>query len=285
MRSVTTQLLASSGFLDFPDGPVSNPTAFWVFSALTTVMVIASIVVAVLETYRLRSALPLAVFASATLWLPNEPFIDAILGFRYAQDSPVILFTLWNRVIPLGALGIGAMFFLFSWAIYRMVKNGTSMARIIVVCVVAGVIDWPMEWGAIHWGLFEYYGHNPSRILGLPITSMVQNCFIYALMAAAILFAAPHIRGWRAILFLPVIPGMYLGGAVLCTWPAYLALHAGWSTPIFLALAAIATAMNVYIPLSALWIAGRYNDFSLREHTSDVASRDAEPVLADGARH
>jgi hypothetical protein len=255
------QTLASGGLLNPPHAISTNTGAFWAFGIVTTAMVVASVVVAVLETYRLRSPLPAAVFVSAALWLPNEPFIDAIVGFQYAQDSPAILFTLWDRVIPLGALGIGAMFFLFPWAIYRMVRRGAPMTRIITVCIVAGLIDWFMEWAAIHWGIFEYYGNNPSRIFGLPFTSMAQNCFIYALMAAAILVAAPHLRGWRYLLFLPVIPGLYLGGAVLCTWPAYLALHGGWSTASFLALAVLATAMNIYLPLSALTIARQYNQW------------------------
>jgi len=251
--------LASGGFLDPPHTLSANTTAFWAFSTATTVIVVASVVVAVVATYRLRSPLPAAVFFSAALWLPNEPFVDAIIGFQYAADSPLILFTLWGRTIPVGVLGVGAMFFLFPWAIYRMVQGGVSTARIVAVCMVAGIIDWFLEWPAIHWGLFEYYGNNPSRVFGLPITSMAQNCFIYALMAAAILVAAPHLRGWRLLLFIPVIPGIYLGGAVLCTWPAYLALHAGWPTAVFLVLAAVSTAMNVYIPLGVLAIARQYN--------------------------
>ena len=264
--------LASGGFLDPPHTLSANTTAFWVFSTATTVIVVASIVVAIVATYRLRSPLPAAVFVSAALWLPNEPFVDAIIGFQYAADSPLILFTLWGRAIPVGVLGVGAMFFLFPWAIYRMVLGGVSTGRIVAVCMVAGIIDWFLEWPAIHWGLFEYYGNNPSRVFGLPVTSMAQNCFIYALMAAAILVAAPHLRGRRLVLFIPVIPGIYLGGAVLCTWPAYLALHAGWPTAVFLVLAAISTAMNVYIPLGVLAIARRYNTWSRRFMDGDQAT-------------
>lgn len=260
--NVPIQALASGGLLDPPGTLCANTVAFWAFSSATTVMVVVSIIVAAVETYRLRSPLPAVVFVSAALWLPNEPFIDAIVGFRYAQDSPVILFTLWGRVIPLEALGIGAMFFLVPWVIYRVVQRGVPTGRIIAVCIAAGILDWIMEWSAIHWGVFNYYGNNPSRILGLPVTSMMQNCFIYALMAAVILVAAPHLRGWRYPLFLPVIPGLYLGGAVLCTWPAYLALHADWPTAVFLLLAVVSAAVNVYLPLSALTIARQYNGWS-----------------------
>jgi hypothetical protein len=268
------QLAAGAGLLDPPPTLTTNTTAFWAFSTSTTLIVVVSVVVAVAETRRLSSPLPAAVFVGAALWLPNEPFVDALLGFHYATNSPVILFTLWDRVIPVGALAIGAMFFLFPWAIYHMVAHGVSIARITSVCIIAGVIDWFLEWPAIHWGVFEYYGHNPSRILGLPATSMMQNCFVYALMAAAILFAAPHLRGWRVLLFIPVIPGLYLGDAVICTWPAYLALHAGWPTAVFLPLAALSVAMNVYIPLSALAIARQYHQWSRREPTA-AAEHDA----------
>lgn len=258
----------SSGLLALPGPLHGNPNVFWSFSAATIAIVVVSVALVAYETNRLRSPLPLVVFASAALWLPNEPFVDAILGFQYATNSPAVLFTLWHRVIPLEVIGVGAMFFIFPWAIYRMVLAGFPQARIVAIMLLAGVIDWTMEWPAIHWHVFEYYGHNPSRILGLPLTSMVQNCFIYALMAAAILLAAPYLRGWRSVLFLPVIPGIYLGGAVLCTWPAYLALHGGWPTAAFLPLAVLSAAINGYVPLAALRFA------------AGIAAPKREPSLA-----
>jgi hypothetical protein len=266
---------ASVGFPDAANALSAQSAAFWAFSGATTLIVVVALVVVIVETYKLRSPLPAVVFLSATLWLPNEPIVDAIIGFHYANNSPVILFTLWGRAIPLGVLGVGAMFFLFPWVIYRMALHRVSTARIIGVCLLAGIIDWLLEWAAIHWQLFEYYGHNPSRILGLPTTSMAQNCFIYALMAAAILAAAPHLGGWRVLLFIPVIPGLYLGGAVLCTWPAYLALHAGWPLAVFIVLAAASTAMNVYIPLSVLAIARRYRA-ALRPEAAPIPSLAAQ---------
>jgi hypothetical protein len=261
----------SSGFLE-PPGPLTgvNDTVFWAFTVGTILMVLVAVVMVIVETRRLRSALPVVAFASAMLWLPNEPFVDAILGFQYAADSPVILFNLWGRDIPLPAIGVGAMFFIFPWAIYRMVLSGVTTRRIVEICLVAGVIDWLMEWPAIHWNMFEYYGENPSRILGLPLTSMVQNVFLYAFMAAVILFAAPYLKGWRSLLFLPVIPGCYLGAATLCTWPAYLALHGGWPTGVFLPLAVIAAAANAYVPLMALRIATDFHHLR--------AARDAAPA-------
>jgi hypothetical protein len=230
----------------------SNTTVFWVFAGATFAMVAASILVAGRETVRLRSPLPLLLFASAALWLPNEPLIDTVLGFQYAADAPATLFTLMGRPVPVSALGIGAMFFLFTWFVYRLILRGVATRRIVLIAVLAGVIDWPLEMLAIHYNVFEYYGHNPSRILGLPLTSMVQNCFIYVLMASVFALCAPHLRGWRMLLFLPVIPGCYLGGALLCTWPAYLALHADWPTAAFLPLALLAAAMNAYVPLVLL---------------------------------
>lgn len=245
--------MSHSGFLD-PPAPLTgaSTTVFWIFAAATIVMVVASVAIAARETVRLRSALPLVVFVSAALWLPNEPFIDTILGFQYASDAPATLFTLAGREIPISVLGVGAMFFMFTWFIYRLIESGAPRSRIVLIAVVAGVIDWPLEWMAIHWNVFEYYGDNPSRILGLPLTSMVQNCFVYVAMACVLVVCAPHLKGWRALLFLPVIPGMYFVAATLCTWPAYLALHGGAPTGLFLLLAGISAAMNAYIPLAML---------------------------------
>ncbi|MCW3015416.1 MAG: hypothetical protein JWO02_2508 [Solirubrobacterales bacterium] len=242
-----------SGFLD-PSGPLtgSNTTVFWLFAAATFVMVGASVLIAVREAVRLRSPLPLVLFASAALWLPNEPFIDTVLGFQYAADTPATLFTLAGRSIPVSALGIGAMFFLFTWFVYRLILSGATNRKIITVAVLAGIIDWPLEMLAIHYNVFEYYGDNPSRIFGLPLTSMVQNCFIYVFMACVFALSVPYIKGWRALLFLPIIPGCYYAVALLCTWPAYLALHGGAPTAVFIPLALAAAAINAYVPLTML---------------------------------
>jgi hypothetical protein len=244
-----------SGFLD-PGGPLtgSSEPIFWFTVVATMLMVAGSVLYAASETRRLRSPLPAVVLASATLWLPNEPFIDTILGFQYAADAPATLFTLAGREIPVSALGIGAMFSMFTWWLYQQLLSGSSTQRIVAICVVAGVIDWPFEWIAIGGNVFEYYGENPSRVLGLPITSMVQNCFLYAFMASVLALAAPHLKGWRALLFLPVIPGCYYAAALLCTWPAYIALHAGASKPLFLLLAGLSAALNALMPLAMLRI-------------------------------
>jgi len=266
---------AHSGFLD-PAGPLtgSSTAFFWVFAAATMTMVAASVVIAAREAVRMRAVLPLVVFASGALWLPNEPFIDTILGFQYASDAPGTLFTLVGRPIPLTALGIGAMFFLFTWFIYRLVLSGRPLTTIVAVAVIAGVIDWPLEMLASHYNVMEYYGDNPSRIFGLPLTSMVQNCFLYVFMAAVLLLCAPHLKGWRALLLLPVLPGCYYAVALLCTWPAYVALHAGASTGLFLTLALVAAAMNVYIPITLLRIVTR------RASAAPTEARVPAPELA-----
>jgi hypothetical protein len=247
--------MSHTGFLD-PPAPLTgaSSTVFWIFASATFLRVAGSLVVGIGETVRRRSVLPLVVLFSATLWLPNEPFIDTALGFQYAGDAPGTMFTLAGRVIPLTVLGVGAMFTIFPWLVYRLIEGGASRGRIIAICVVAGLIDWPLEWMAIHWNVFEYYGDNPSRILGLPLTSMVQNCFLYAFMGSVLALCAPYLRGWRALLFLPVIPGCYYAVAFLCTWPHYIALHAGWPAGVFWPLTLVAAAANAYVPLALLGI-------------------------------
>jgi hypothetical protein len=242
-----------SGFLD-PAGPLigADSTVFWVFAGATFLMVAASVIIAVAETWRMKAVLPLVVFASAALWLPNEPFIDTVLGFQYASDAPATMFIEAGRPIPVSVLGVGAMFFIFTWVLYRMIISGAPLSKIVGVGIIAGVIDWPLEMMAIHFNVFEYYGTDVSQILGLPITSMVQNCFVYLFMASVLVLCAPHMKGWRALLFLPVIPGCYYAMAFICTWPAYLALHLDAPVVVALAAALVSAAMNAYIPISFL---------------------------------
>jgi hypothetical protein len=261
-----------SGFLT-PAGPLTgaDPTVFWIFAGATFLMVACSVALALRDAVRLRTALPVVLLVSATAWLPNEPFIDAILGFQYAADAPGELYTLAGRVIPVSALGIGAMFSIFTWYLHRQIVGGASFGRIVAIAVVAGAIDWPLEIMAIQANVFEYYGDNPTRVFGLPFTSMVQNAFLYVFMASIVTLAAPYLRGWRSLLFLPVIPGCYYAVALLCTWPAYLALHGGMATAPFLALGVLAAAMNAAFPLALLRLA-----FDVRTR-SDADARSPAP--------
>ena len=59
-------------------------------------------------------------------------------------------------------------------------------------------------------------------------------------------------KGRRALLFLPVIPGCYYAMALVCTWPAYLALHLDAPAAVALVAALVSAAMNAYIPISFL---------------------------------
>lgn len=264
------------------DAPLTGAdgTIFWVFAAATFAMVAVSVAIAGREAIRMRSAVPLLVFASAALWLPNEPFIDALLGFQYASDAPATLFTLGGRELPVIVLGVGAMFFIFPWVIARLILAGTPTWKILAIAVVAGIIDWPLEWMAIAGNVFEYYGDNPSRIFGLPLTSMVQNCFLYLVMGSAIVLCLPYLKGWKALLFLPVIPGLYYAVVLVCTWPMYLALLGGWPTEVFLPLAVIAAAMNAYIPITVLRFTTDYVSTRRGDLAMTTASAVREPVAA-----
>ena len=205
-------------------------------------MVVVAVAMAVVETRRLRTALPLVVFASATLWLPNEPFVDAILGFQYASrlpgrscsscgDASMPLEVDRRRRdvlhLPVGDLPDGA-------------ARGDDAAGSSRSASSPASSTGCMEWPAIHWNVFEYYGDNPSRILGLPITSMVQNVLPLRVHGGRdpVRGAAPEGLARAAVPagdpgLLPRRPRL------LCTWPAYLALHAGWPTGVFLPLAIV----------------------------------------------
>lgn len=66
-----------------PSGPAPRcrPSGLRIFSTATFLMVAGSVILAIRQAIRLRPMLPMVVLISATLWLPNEPFIDAFLGF------------------------------------------------------------------------------------------------------------------------------------------------------------------------------------------------------------
>lgn len=243
---------ATGTFLVPPPGLHADPTAAWTFLAGCGLIMVVAIPVCIAVTARTRSALPVAVFLSAMTWLPFEAFVDTPMGVQYASNNPAIAYTMFGRHIPLAVAATGGLFFLGGYGVYQLFLRGASIRKLTVLLIALGVVDWLIEMLGSQFHVMQYYGHNYSRIFGLPLYAVFQNALLYVLLGWMILVLAPHLKGWRALLFLPVMPGTYIAYCFGCTWPAYIAVQASapplaaW--PAFLA----CVAMNIAVPIMLL---------------------------------
>jgi hypothetical protein len=219
--------------------------------AALTLLAIAVLALA-FETRRVRQALPLIVFLSAMTWLPFEAFVDIPMALWHAAGNPLIAMHVLDRPLPVYVEATGAAFFLGGYGIYRLILRGASLRSILAVAVALGVLDYVLEMTCSHFHIIEYYGHNPARVLGLPIYAMVQNVGVYIVQAWVILTLAPHIRGWRGLLFLPAMPSAYIAYAFGCTFPAYIVVQSSASAIVAWPAIVIATAMNAIVPIVIL---------------------------------
>lgn len=271
-----------------PPGPlVTTSTAGWAFLIGCAAIMVVAIPYCAHLTLKTRTVLPLAVFLSAMTWLPFEGYMDTLMGVQYAGNQPAIAYHIFGRPVPLATAAAGGMFFLGGWFVYRLFLAGASIRTIMVWLIPYGLVDWLLEMVGSHYHVMGYY-NNDSLVLGLPVYSVVQNTFLYVVFGWMILVLAPYVKGWRAVLFLPVIPGAYFAYTLGCTWVAFMAVHTDAPPLVAWPAFTLATAMNLAVPLLLM---NSRTVVELREQPAAAteppvvlgAHRDPSPVLAGNA--
>jgi hypothetical protein len=145
------------------------------------------------------------------------------------------------------------MFFaLAGYGAYRLMLAGRPIRDLLAWWACFSVFDSAMEMFATQAHAWVYYGHNPSRIIGLPLYAIVQNGGLAIVTGWVAFVAAPHLRGVRWGAMLVLVPCAFLGQAVACTWPVYTALNSSASDAVFWPVAILSTALNAALPYGLL---------------------------------
>ncbi|WP_205695499.1 hypothetical protein [Conexibacter sp. SYSU D00693] len=186
----------------------------------------AAVVWAVVKLVREREVLPAVLVVSGLIACNAEPVGDYVGQIVYAPDIPWFDYEVLGRQMPSFILvGLASYVAMGGYYAYRYIADGRSLRDIAVVCVVwVGVPEIAMEMLWHHWSVIAYYGDNPTRILGVPLYTIVQNSTLLPVYGVAVYLGARYLKGWSVLWMVVVMPTVTIGYIVGVSWPVYQAI-------------------------------------------------------------
>lgn len=214
----------------------------------------AAVVWAALLWFRRREAVPAILVVAGVIAANIEPLGDHVGSIVYAPDIPWFDYTVMGRQMPSFILvGLASYVACGSYYAYRMLEAGRSMRDIVLICaVLVGIPEVLMEVAWHHWDVIAYYGDNPTRILGIPLYTIVQNSTLLPVYGVATFLAVRHLAGRQRLWIIVLVPTVTIGYIVGVSWPVYQAVQS--SAPALVTwLAALWTcAASIWISYAAL---------------------------------
>ncbi|MDX8151817.1 hypothetical protein SK069_09450 [Patulibacter brassicae] len=187
----------------------------------------AAVVWAAVAWLRDREGVPAILLVAGVIAANIEPLGDHVGSIVYAPNIPWFDYTVMGRQMPSFILvGLAAYVACGSYYAYRMLAAGAPLRRIALVCVVfVGVPEILMELAWHHWHVIAYYGDNPTRILGIPLYTIVQNSTLLPVYGVATFLALRHLAGAQRLWLLVLVPTVTIGYIVGVSWPVYQAVQ------------------------------------------------------------
>jgi hypothetical protein len=244
----------------------------------------AAVVFSIVKLAR-RDVLPVVLLVAGFIACQMEPLGDHVGFIVYAADIPWFHWWVMGRQMPSFILvGLVAYLVFGGYYAYRLVDRGASLTRVAFIsAVVVGIPEVVMEMLWHRWGIIGYYGDNPTRVLGVPLYTIVQNSTLLPVLGVTVFLAVRYLPGARLLWLIPAIPGVTIGYIVGTTWVAYQAIGSSapamvWFGALYSCVTALAAA---YALLSLPIVRGRRTTGS---GTPGVGPpRATEPAaLADG---
>lgn len=236
---------------------------------------------------RRGDVLPLLLLASGVLAANLEPLGDHVGLIVYAPNIPWFHYWVMGRRMPSFILvGESTYVALGSYYAYRMLDRGRSLGRVAFVsAALVGIPEIVVEVLWHHWGMIAYYGHNPTRILGIPVYSIVQNSTLLPVFGFTTLIATRHLRGAQRLWLLLVVPCVTIGYIVGVSWPVYLAIQSSAAAPITWAACLVtctASLASCYAVLQSQPVRERRLAAAASANPAASAAAVAEPVPVGG---
>jgi hypothetical protein len=271
-----TLAAGQSGILPPPTDLHVNQTAGWVVLWLVVGALATTLASGVVITRRDRNPLFPLLLLSGALLFPFfvEPAGDIILATWYPADTPAIAATILGRHIPwFVVIGYAAGIPIACYVGYRMIVAGMAVKRILLTLAVISLSEGVIETTAVHFGFMSYYG-NHALVFGVPLSTLVQNAGMFAVIGVALAWLVPKLHGWTWVIVPLVPPMVFMAYVVACTMPSFYAIHGQFAPIPFWIAAAISTALNAGVAIAAL-----YTDIAKRYRTDAVVARN--PLISN----
>jgi hypothetical protein len=229
-----------------------------IYTAIWGVVVLALAVYAGVELARRRSPLLFVMLLAGAVSYFNEP-IDDTLGLVW-HPRPGMWQAL-NTFSPVPVWGVFVYMALFGgipYLMFRAFQRGVTRTQVWTWIGVFWLADLAVEIPAINSGMYQYYGHPPLKVAGLPLYWFAINIGAPIVTAVILLVARDLLKGWRMLLLLPVPMVLDAACSVGMGWPIFSALHAQASMPVkyLAALASLAMAVTM-LELTIRYVASR----------------------------
>ncbi len=239
----------------------------------------AAVVWALVKYARGREVLPLVLIVAGLIACNAEPLGDHVGQIVYAPDIPWFDYRVLGREMPSFILvGLASYVACGGYYAYRFLADGRSIRDIAFVCVVlVGVPEIAMEMLWHHWSIIAYYGDNPTRILGIPLYTIVQNSTLLPVYGVVVFLGATYLRGWRLLWMIVAMPTVTIGYIVGVSWPVYQAIGSSASAPVVWFAAAWTIAASIAVSYAALQLP------VLRELREGRAQREQDADAAPAA--
>lgn len=211
----------------------ADRTAAWVIIVLLYAGFLGTVAWAAFKLIRQRELLP-AILVVAGLAAANiEPLGDHVGFIVYAPNIPWFHYWILGRRLPsFIAVAECAYVALGSYYASRLIEQGRSVRQLTFVsAVLIGIPEVVTEMLWHHWGIIAYYGHNPTRILGVPLYSIVQNSALLPFYGVVTYLCRRYLRGPQMLWLILFVPTATIGYVVGVSWPVYLAVGSsatGW---------------------------------------------------------
>lgn len=202
-----------------PEWQLALTIAFGIFAA-------ASYAYGLVLASRSRNAFPLLVIVGGTVAVLLEAPID-ILGLCYwPEQGQWTAYEAFGRRIPWITVGAYTTFY-GGVVLYtlRQFEQGLEARRLWKWFSIWMIFEWTWEPVPIYFGVWNYYGAQPFRVLDFPLWWPPVNT-VGAYTAAYLLHRVrPHLKGFSMLLAVPLVASGDAMGNAAVAWPLWVTMN------------------------------------------------------------
>ncbi|SHW27648.1 Uncharacterised protein [Mycobacteroides abscessus subsp. abscessus] len=237
--------------IPLPSDAAVNRGCVWALTIILGVAAFGAVGFLLAKAVTLRTLMPAFLVVSGLFAFCGEWAGDIVYNIYYTSDAPIVLYSAFGRHIPLWILFLWLAYVpLSTYVAYRLIANRAPIGTLAIFALGAGIIEIASEMLMCHFGAMNYYGHY-AKFLGVPVTSIFQNGFMYLPMGVLIAVWATKKSEIQWTL-LPIFLAFRFGYVAIVTLPNYLIIGNGdfppavaWTVGLILSAAEIAFAVRV----------------------------------------
>jgi hypothetical protein len=202
---------------------------FW-FTVIAYSVFAVVIIVMLRRSIKDSSILPLCFLAGGTLSFLTEPFFDVVVCAWYPSLNTTSFYSAFGVSIPLWLIPAWGIYMgAQTFYVYEAFKKGISFGRLIVLFPIFWLTNVSFEIPGLLLGIYTYYGPQPLKIFGFPAWMGMSNAIMPIIIATVFYVLRAHISGARALLIVPMYPGISIAAGGIAAWPMWLTLNSGFT--------------------------------------------------------